>query len=347
MKIMIDLDDTLSFTRCRDWQNSKPIQAAVERVREIQGKIPSVEVWIHTSRGMNSCKGDVAKAEERYRSSIEELLKTFGVKVDGIIFGKPLADLYVDDKAMSAEEFKSSKIETFSGLSGARITRIGRMVIKEAQDVQEQADWYEQAAAHGFSVPKVYSCQLGKIYMEYVEGKYCEPSPVDVMNILRLLRRFEDIPMQGSNDLERYAWHCHQRAAEAGVSDGGLRERLERCGKLEKRTFCHGDFSLPNILKNGKDYTLIDPSPKSFMSHWMLDAAKFRASLNWLDYGLRATMHKDLEVRLFDMSFSEEEQETIKVLEESHYYRVLRYAVKLGKYDVARRLKEAFERRVR
>ena len=44
--------------------------------------------------------------------------------------------------------------------------------------------------------------------------------------------------------------------------------------------------------------------------------------------------------------FSDEELEAIKLLEESHYYRVLRYAVMLGRDDVARRLKEAYGRRI-
>ena len=78
----------------------------------------------------------------------------------------------------------------------------------------------------------------------------------------------------------------------------------------------------------------------------MLDAAKLRASLNWLDYGLVGTRHKMRDVILFDSDFSDEELEAIKLLEESHYYRVLRYAVMLGRDDVARRLKEAYGRRI-
>lgn len=347
MKIMIDLDDTLSVTRNRDWENAEPMMAAVERVREIRGKMPDAEVWIHTSRGMNSCAGDAGKAERKYRAIIEAWLERHGIVVDGIIFGKPLADLYVDDKAMSAEEFAGSGIETFSGLSGARVTRIGRMVIKEAQNVEAQAEWYKAAAAHGFSVPNVYCCQLGKLYMEYAGGTDWEVEPLDIIRLVQVTRRFAEIPQAGSNDLKQYAWHCHQRAVDAGEDDGDLRERLESCTELQSPTFCHGDFSLLNIIHTGVGrYTFIDPCPRGYMSHWMVDAAKLRASVNWLDYGLTGKRHEwEGGVRVFDAMFTEKELETVKTLEESHYYRVLRYAVHLGREDVAERLRTEFARR--
>lgn len=347
MKIMIDLDDTLSVTENRDYANAKPINVVVERVKELRRKFPDAEVWIHTARGMNSCAGDVAMAERRNRATIEGWLKEHGVEVDGIIFGKPLADLYIDDKAMSAEEFAGSEIEAFRGLSGARVERIGKMVIKEAANVKEQADWYKEAAAYGFSVPKVYCCQLGKLYMEYVGSREWDVKPMDIRLLAEILRRFADIHIGGRNDIEGYARHCHKRAQEAGQNDGDLTQRLARCEILGERTFCHGDFSLLNIIRSKGGYTLIDPCRNEFMSHWMLDAAKLRASLNWLDFGLAGRWHKRRDVRLFDSEFSTEELEIIKLLEESHYYRVLRYAVRLGRDDVAQRLKEAYERRER
>lgn len=346
MKIIIDLDDTLSVTENRDYANAKPITEVVGRVKELREKLPEAEVWIHTARGMNSCAGDAAMAERRNRATIEEWLKKYGVEVDGIIFGKPLADLYIDDKAMSAEEFAGSEIEAFRGLSGARVERIGRMVIKEAENVKEQAEWYKEAAAYGFSVPKVYCCQLGKLYMEYVGSREWELKPMDIRRLAKTLRRFADIHLGGHNDIEGYARHCHKRAQEAGENDGDLTQRLTRCEVLGERTFCHGDFSLLNIIKSEGRYTLIDPCRNEFMSHWMLDAAKLRASLNWLDYGLVGTRHKMRDVILFDSDFSDEELEAIKLLEESHYYRVLRYAIMLGRDDVARRLKEAYGRRI-
>lgn len=346
MKIIIDLDDTLSVTENRDYANAKPIPGVMERVKELRGKFPEAEVWIHTARGMNSCAGDAAMAERRNRATIEGWLKEHGVEVDGIIFGKPLADLYIDDKAMSADEFAGSEIEAFRGLSGARVERIGRMVIKEAENVKEQADWYKEAAACGFSVPKVYCCQLGKLYMEYVGSQEWEAEPTDIIRLVETLRRFADIHLEGRNNIEGYARHCHKRAEEAGEDDGDLTQRLARCEVLVERTFCHGDFSLLNIIRSEGRYTLIDPCHNECMSHWMLDAAKLRASLNWLDYGLAGKRHKSTDVRVFDAMFSYEELEVIKLLEESHYYRVLRYAVRFGRDDVAQRLKEAYGRRI-
>jgi hypothetical protein len=42
---------------------------------------------------------------ERYREITERQLKEWGVKYDELHFGKPIADLYVDDKAMTDQRF--------------------------------------------------------------------------------------------------------------------------------------------------------------------------------------------------------------------------------------------------
>lgn len=348
MRIILDLDDTLSRTKNRDWQNSQPIADVCNKVREIQEKMPDAEIYIHTARGMNSCKGDALEAERRNRPNIENFLSKNGIKVDGIIFGKPLGDLYVDDKAMSADEFANSDVRTYEGLSGAKVRSVGRMVVKECADAAEQAEWYEKAASYGFKVPKIYCCQLGKLYMEYAGQGQWSVKPHDIMELIHIIRKFSEIQTSGINDLEQYAMYCHKRAQEAGENDKDLPERIIKCDALKKPTFCHGDFSLRNVLNYYGQLTIIDPSQKPFMSHWLVDAAKLRASVNWLDYGLTGyRLEWEGLVGVFDSMFSDEEMEIIKILEESHYYRVLRYAVSLGKVDVYERLKSEFRRRVK
>lgn len=123
MKVIIDLDDTLSKTEDRDYEHSQPIQSVIDKLGEMRETFNDVEVVLHTARGMNSCKGDVKMAEKKNRPAIERFLQRYGIKVDRIIFGKPLGDLYIDDKAMAAHDFAASTIESYRGLSGATVER--------------------------------------------------------------------------------------------------------------------------------------------------------------------------------------------------------------------------------
>ena len=55
MKVIIDLDDTLSKTKNRDYEHSQPIQSVIDKLVEMRETFNDVEVVLHTSRGMNSC----------------------------------------------------------------------------------------------------------------------------------------------------------------------------------------------------------------------------------------------------------------------------------------------------
>lgn len=340
MKVIIDLDDTLSKTENRDYEHSQPIQSVIDKLVEIRETFNDVEVVLHTARGMNSCNGDVKMAEKKNRPAIERFLQRYGIKVDRIIFGKPLGDLYIDDKAMAAHDFAASTIESYRGLSGATVERVGDIVVKNAKNVAEQAEWYEKAKTYGIAVPDVYCVQLGKLYMQYVSG-----TPACLKVDIRVLRRIiEDIrnfpELEGENDLQGYSNYCEKRASDAGFEYDchGITE----CEILKKRTFCHGDLSLTNIIVQGGKLIYIDPSQKKEISNWLLDAAKVRASLRWLDAGLVGLEHDQRLVQYFDARFSCEELEAIKILERTHFYRVFYYARKLGRVDVANRLIEHF-----
>lgn len=61
------------------------------------------KVVIYTARGMETFCGDLQKIERRWRAELERWLLTNGVRYDELIFGKPSADLYIDDKCINIE----------------------------------------------------------------------------------------------------------------------------------------------------------------------------------------------------------------------------------------------------
>lgn len=337
MRVIFDLDDTLCHTENRDYANAEPLARAVERLKAMRTAFPDAEVVIHTSRGMASCNGDVAKAEEKNRRTIEQWLSRYGIAVDGIIFGKPLADIYVDDKAMTAQDFSTAVFGEYEGFSGAKVRRFGKIIIKECKNASEQYRWYRKAAevyGEDIYIPQVHSATLGKLYMEYVDGTPASEC-VDGELIRRMVGAMATVGGVGANDLTAYSDYVQGKARGIGLKTD-IGERIERCGALRRQTFSHGDFSLLNVIirENGR-IALIDPSPKDFISTWLLDAAKLRSSILWLDATLAGVVHDSALVDILEDAVrecaGEEAVEAIRLLDETHLLRVWWYAVKLGR----------------
>lgn len=352
MRIVFDLDDTICRTQKRDYVNSTEISAVVSKIHELRETLPGVQIVVHTSRGMASCEGNVNAAEAKNRPTVEKWLKDHGIEVDEIIFGKPLADLYVDDKAMTAADFGRAKIRRYYGFSGATVTRIGKVMIKEATNVDEQLHWYQEAKKHyakleeryplsvqPFRVPTAYSATLGKLYLQFVPGVVAAKVASEVMMHELIDVLILEPELGGVNDLDGYARYVESRAESVGVkTDIGTRIRLSK--PLLRRTFYHGDFSLQNILCNSQGYTLIDPSPKQGISTWILDAGKLRASVLCLDEVLANTPHPYGLLNEIDNYIRAHEQDgtlepgtgdAVRLACESHILRVWYYAKKLGK----------------
>ena len=106
---VIDIDDTISITRNRDFENSEPIQEVIDKINELYDK--GVYIILFTARGMKSQNNDGIKAELKYREITERWLNAHGVKYHELLFGKRNADYYVDDKAMKPDEFVKIKVK--------------------------------------------------------------------------------------------------------------------------------------------------------------------------------------------------------------------------------------------
>ena len=244
---------------------------------------------------------------------------------------------------MSAEEFAHAKIRRYYGFSGAYVTRIGRVMIKQADNTATQAEWYRSARKHyaeqrerlnkagvgSVRVPKIHSLTLGKLYMEFIPGLSAVKGVCrQVVSELAQMLATEPV-LEGENDLEAYAAYVEQRAAAVGLKTD-IGNRIRRNAELRKRTFCHGDFSLQNIICTKDGYALIDPSPKPGMESWILDAGKLRASLTCLDEVLARQKHDRELVNILDERLASV-LPAVLLAEESHIIRVWYYAKKLGK----------------
>ena len=100
--ICIDIDDTLCFTKNRDFENSYPIIETIKQINRFHDQ--GWKIILSTARGAKSCK-TVEERIAKYDTITRAWLDKNGVKYDELWFGKPNADFYIDDKNLSINEF--------------------------------------------------------------------------------------------------------------------------------------------------------------------------------------------------------------------------------------------------
>lgn len=106
--IVIDLDDTICYTKNRDFENSIPNKDVINKVNELYNK--GYKIIIFTARGGKSCK-TLQEKENKYKLLTEKWLLKNNVKYTKLCFGKENADYYIDDKNLSIEDFIKLEVE--------------------------------------------------------------------------------------------------------------------------------------------------------------------------------------------------------------------------------------------
>jgi len=95
MTYCFDLDGTLCSSSPEDYTKAIPWQARIDSVNKLYTE--SHHIVIYTARGMGTGID--------YRTLTEWQLSDWGVLYHDLIMGKPLADVYIDNKGISDEEF--------------------------------------------------------------------------------------------------------------------------------------------------------------------------------------------------------------------------------------------------
>lgn len=104
MKVLcVDVDDTICFTTDRDYPNSTPNQPVINKLREAHAL--GYTIILHTARGQGRSNHSIAAVYDEVMAEIIEMCSRLEVPFDQIVLGKPLAILYIDDKAMRPDEF--------------------------------------------------------------------------------------------------------------------------------------------------------------------------------------------------------------------------------------------------
>ena len=109
MKIIIfDIDETICKTNKLNYDSSKPIKNKILLINKLYEKGHIIKLF--TARYMGRYKGNVHLIEKKFYRKTKKQLKDWGLKFHELIMGKPLYDIFVDDKAYNVKDKKLKKI---------------------------------------------------------------------------------------------------------------------------------------------------------------------------------------------------------------------------------------------
>lgn len=320
--LVVDLDDTISFTTNRDFENATPNKELITKLNELYNSGWTINIL--TARGRLSCKS-LEEREQKYRIQIEDWLNKNGVLYNSLSFEKPLATYYIDDKAIKPEQFlETDFVKITGGWSNAELYRIGEKVFKTHPDSISVVEWYKNANDF-FYTPEIYSLIGQTISMEYIKPSSQNPR----IELLKdILLRMSTLPSIHKYNFKSYIERVVEHVNLNKIKDFEfIYQPLLHISESEefieylKPTFCHGDFSEDNIVvDNSGKHFLIDPINKGW-GNWILDATKllysYRRDNKKMNYEiLLEFLCVECDLPLF----------LINVLEATQWIRVYKYA---------------------
>jgi capsule biosynthesis phosphatase len=103
MRICIDLDGVVCRLRepGQTYAEIEPIPGAVEKLKALRQA--GHYLILYTARHMKTCGGNVGQVIARQGGTTLAWLEKHGIEFDEFHFGKPHADVYIDDNAMRFE----------------------------------------------------------------------------------------------------------------------------------------------------------------------------------------------------------------------------------------------------
>lgn len=118
-RIILDLDDTISFTTNGLYADALPNYQLVEKIKHY--KTQGFEIVINTSRNMRTYSGNLGKINANSLPLIISWLNKNSIPYDELYVGKPWCGnegFYVDDKSIRPDEFIKLSYEEIVNLLG-------------------------------------------------------------------------------------------------------------------------------------------------------------------------------------------------------------------------------------
>jgi hypothetical protein len=96
MVIYVDIDETICKSpEDRDYSRAEPMPERIKKINKLYDEGNTIVYW--TARGTGSGID--------WRQTTMEQFQRWGVKCHGLMMGKPVYDLFIDDKNINSDKF--------------------------------------------------------------------------------------------------------------------------------------------------------------------------------------------------------------------------------------------------
>ena len=102
MVLCFDLDNVICRTKGVAYRDAKPITKTVNIINTAYDL--KFKILIFTGRFYGKCNGDLNKILKMDSGLTKRQLKKWGIRYHKLMFGKPVFDVYVDDKAFGLKK---------------------------------------------------------------------------------------------------------------------------------------------------------------------------------------------------------------------------------------------------
>ena len=106
--LCFDIDNTICSTTGSQYKKAKPKKKIIKIINHLFDL--GHEINIFTARYMGRNKNNILQAKKDGYKFTKKQLKNWGVKYNGLFFGKPSADYYIDDKSIYLKKKTPDKI---------------------------------------------------------------------------------------------------------------------------------------------------------------------------------------------------------------------------------------------
>jgi capsule biosynthesis phosphatase len=120
MRIVVDLDGTICPIKKegQSYADLLPLDGAVEKLKTLRKS--GHYIIIQTARNMATCDSNLGKVIKNVGLTTLEWLKRYDIEYDEIFFGKPNAELYIDDRAFRFTDWASISDTSLTQLAKAK-----------------------------------------------------------------------------------------------------------------------------------------------------------------------------------------------------------------------------------
>ena len=283
IKLVFDIDDTICNNKNRDYENAIPFKGVIKKINRLHKQ--GAKITLYTSRGMVSCNGDIEKIIKKNKDILERWLEKNKVEYDELVFGKPLGDMYIDDKAINVNDFINKDFKVLNGHSGYKVIRLGNLVKKEMSEDNyiKLMNWYKESKGIAKS-PKITSNLYSAVYMEYIDGEnaYNCLNKKLLDKIINQILKFKKVKYKKFNQdilIQKLEKHkSDDKQWNAIVFD--CQNRIKKLDLKQYASLSNYDMTLANIIVKDNDIYLLDSILDKEASSYLLDFAKLKMSLD-------------------------------------------------------------------